>query len=81
LVYPSGDFVASAQRFRGENCADRPGTAFASAGAMNAGRSAAYFAHPAAAWRRLGNRHRLLLVTAYFGTAYLLTLGTLYMIQ
>ena len=40
---------------------------------MALGRSLAYCAHPAAAWRRLSGGGRVLLVAAYFGASYLVT--------
>lgn len=44
---------------------------------MALGRSLAYCAHPAAAWRRLSNGGRLLLVVAYFGASYVVTFAAL----
>jgi hypothetical protein len=44
---------------------------------MVLGRCLAYCAHPAAAWRRLPRGGRILLLTTYFGTAYVLTFAAL----
>ena len=44
---------------------------------MVLGRFLAYCSHPAAAWRRLSGRGRLLLLTAYFGAGYVVTLAAL----
>lgn len=41
------------------------------------GRSLAYCAHPAVAWRRLSRPRRILLLGAYFAGAYVLTLAAL----
>ena len=53
---------------------------FCSSRGMAIGRYAAYCAYPAAAWRRLSKGGRVLLVTAYFGGSYLLTLMALLVI-
>jgi hypothetical protein len=47
---------------------------------MSVGRCLAYCAHPAAAWRRLSGGGRVLLLSAYFGASYLLTLVALLVI-
>ncbi len=44
---------------------------------MTLGRFVAYCVHPAAAWRRLSKSDRTLLVAAYAGTSYVLTLVAL----
>lgn len=46
---------------------------------MALGRGLAYCAQPAAAWRRLSGSGRLMLLLAYFGASYLLTLSALLM--
>jgi hypothetical protein len=56
------------------------GAHFALAPAMVIGRCLAYCVHPAAAWLRLPRRGRVLLLTAYFGAGYMLTLATLLII-
>lgn len=45
--------------------------------ALALGRCLAYCAYPTAAWRRLSKAGRVLLMAAYFGMSYLLTLATL----
>jgi hypothetical protein len=47
---------------------------------MAFGRCLAYCAHPTAAWRRLSRGGRILLLSAYFGASYLLTLVALLVI-
>jgi hypothetical protein len=44
---------------------------------MTLGRFLAYCAHPALAWRRLSKSDRTLLVAAYAGASYVLTLVAL----
>jgi hypothetical protein len=56
------------------------GAHFALAPAMVIGRCLAYCVHPAAAWLRLPRRGRVLLLTAYFGAGYMLTLTALLII-
>jgi len=44
---------------------------------MVLGRFLAYCTHPAAAWRRVPKGDRALIVAAYFGAGYLVTLAAL----
>lgn len=53
------------------------GTDFAEDQRMALGRLLAYCAHPAAAWRRISKGDRTLVIAAYFGAGYVLTLVAL----
>ena len=71
--------MTSSTRFPtlGRNPHKNAGTAFAQQTGMCLGRLLAYCAHPFAAWRRVSNSDRALIVATYVGAGYVVTLTAL----